>query len=377
MRTATLAWTAPYGWDAPDAAADADLVLYFGDRTTLADGACHAALRAAAPGALLLGCSAAGHLGPGGPAETGAVAAALRFEGTGLRLASRPVSGPADSVAAGAALGEALAAPDLAGILLLADGLAVAGAALAAGLSRAVGPGVPVTGGLAADGEAFSRTLVAADAPARPGLVAALGFYGPRCRFGHALAGGWDGFGPLHRITRAEHDEVMELDGEAALPVYAGSLGPDAAALPGAGLRFPLLVWDPAAPGEAVVRSVLGVDRTRGSLRFAGTVPEGWRAQLLRFRQSRLEAAAATAARAAGRGGQGSLALLTSCIGRKLAPGAQASAEFAAIGAALGPLQRRIGFYAYGQFAPHPAAGGAALHNQSLVVTLLDEDVRC
>ena len=46
---------------------------------------------------------------------------------------------------------------------------------MAQGLNQA---GVPVTGGLAGDGTRFGKTWVMANAPARSGRIAALGFYG-------------------------------------------------------------------------------------------------------------------------------------------------------------------------------------------------------
>jgi hypothetical protein len=376
MQTATLTWTATAGWSPRRIGFDPDLVLYFGDRVALEDGLCHATLCALAPEAQLFGCSSGGHFLAGEIADRGAVGIALRFAATGLRLAAHPLAAPGDSAAAGAALGAALRAPDLAGVFLLADGLGVFGTDLAVALSAAVGAKVPVTGGLAGDGDAFGRTLVAADAPPRPGLVAALGFYGDRIRFSHGSAGGWDAFGSRRRITRADRHQLFELDDCPALALYERYLGAEAAGLPGTGLLYPLKVWDPAQPAHEVVRTLLAVDRASGSLRFAGAVPQGWRAQLMRGQLDRLATAAGAAAAAAAPptpcDGE-SLAILVSSIGRRLLMGPRTSQELDAAALALGPAVRRIGFYAQGEIAPHPVTGGVEMHNQTMTVTLLGE----
>src|SRR6185437_3335733 len=113
-------------------------------------------------------------------------------------------------------------------------------------------------------------------------------------------AGGWDEFGPRRRITRSAGNVLYELDGEPALDLYERYLGEeDARGLPGTALLFPLLIRDPAQPDEDVVRTILAIDREARSLTFAGDMPEGWVAQLMRGNFDRLAAGAAEAARQA------------------------------------------------------------------------------
>src|SRR5690606_33980219 len=133
------------------------------------------------------------------------------------RAACQPIRSAADSAAVGAALGEALAEPDLTGVFVLSEGLQVNGSQLVAALSEAVGVSVPVSGGLAGDAGAFAQTLVGCDHPPRPGCAAAVGFYGADLRIGTGSAGGWDVFGPMRSITRAEGNVLHELDHRPAL----------------------------------------------------------------------------------------------------------------------------------------------------------------
>src|SRR6185369_15912864 len=109
--------------------------------------------------------------------------------------------------------------------------------ALVDGVASAVGPAVPVSGGLAGDGAAFTETLVGAAAAPRSGTVAAVGFYGDAIQFGHGSGGGWDVFGPKRKITKASGNMLEEVDGQPALDLYKLYLGPgDSQNLPGSAL---------------------------------------------------------------------------------------------------------------------------------------------
>jgi len=172
---------------------------------------------------------------------------------------------------------------------------------------------------------------------------------------------------------------LFELDGEPALDLYERYLGPEEAeGLPGSALLFPIQVYDAARPDSAVVRSVLAVDRAARSMIFAGDVPQGWTAQLMRGNFDRLAAGAADAARQARTGlgvadaGQ-RFSILVSCIGRRLLMGQRATDEAEAAGAGLGADTPRLGFYSYGEISPHANSGLCELHNQTMTVTTLAE----
>jgi hypothetical protein len=55
--------------------------------------------------------------------------------------------------------------------------------------------------------------------------------------------------------------------------------------------------------------------------------------------------------------------------------GQQAIDEVEAAGAELGAHVPRLGFYSYGEIAPHGASGVCELHNQTMTVTTLSEAV--
>jgi len=378
MRSARLSWNESDAWEADDAADRADLVFYFGSRQALASGDRYRELRGMFPDAHLLGCSTGGQIRDDDVTDNDIAAAVLTFAATPLRVACETIPRPEESRKCGEAIGRALAGKDLAGIFVLSDGLHVNGSELVAGITSVVGQHIPLTGGLAGDGPQFQETLVGADAPPRSQTVGAVGFYGDAVRIGHGSAGGWDEFGPRRRITRSQGNVLFELDGKPALDLYVRYLGEeDAKGLPGAALIFPLLIRDSERPDHDIVRTVLAVDRQAGSMTFAGDVPEGWSAQLMRGSFDRLAAGAASAAKQAAAGMHGSqgdqIAVLVSCIGRRLLMGQQTIDEVEAAGAELGSDVARIGFYSYGEISPHAASGMCELHNQTMTVTTIGE----
>jgi hypothetical protein len=379
MQTQQLWWGAAQGWRAPEKDfLDANLVLYFGLRSALADGARYAELKAMFGNAHLVGCSTGGQI-RNEDVNDDIAAVALRFDRTRLGLACEAVPEPVCSRECGEAIGRKLKASDLAGIFVLSDGLNVNGSELVAGISSVVGSKIPLTGGLAGDSAMFEQTLVGGDGAPKSGQVAAIGFYGASVRIGHGSAGGWDEFGPRRRITRSTGNVLYELDGEPALDLYERYLGEeDARGLPGTALLFPLLIRDPAEPDQDVVRTILAIDRAKRSMTFAGDMPEGWVAQLMRGNFDRLATGAAEAARQA-RAGLGEhsdsegFAVLVSCIGRRLLMDQRILDEVEAAGAELGSKIPRVGFYSYGEISPHGAAGVCKLHNQTMTVTAITE----
>lgn len=379
MRVAQFSWSKNAGWATSSSKADRDLVFFFGTRQALACGGRYHELRAMFPHAHIVGCSTGGQIHNDDVTDDEITAAALGFDATRLRIACEPASAADRSRACGEALGRALAAPDLVGVFVLSDGLNVNGSELVAGISSVVDKSVSITGGLAGDGADFHETLVAADCVPRKHLVAGVGFYGSAIRIGHGSAGGWDEFGPRRRITKSRGNVLFEFDGAPALDLYERYLGEDEAkGLPGSGLLFPLRIFDPERPQHDIVRTILAIDREARSMTFAGDVPQDWTAQLMRGHFDRLAAGAALAARQAvdaiGKAHSGdSVAILVSCIGRRLLMGQNTADELEATIAEFGPRIPQLGFYSYGEISPHRVSGVCELHNQTMTVTTIAE----
>lgn len=331
------------------------------------------------PSAHLLGCSTGGQINNNDVTDDEIVAAAIRFDSTELRLCDLDISDPSQSRDRGEAIGRALKADGLAGVFVLSDGLNVNGSELVAGITSAIGPHIPLTGGLAGDGADFQETLVGGDCRPRARKIAAIGFYGSAIRIGHGSAGGWDLFGPRRQVTKSTGNVLFELDGQPALDLYERYLGEEESKhLPGSALLFPIQVYDPSRPDSAVVRTVLAVDHDARSMTFAGDVPRGWTAQLMRGNFDRLAAGAADAARQARTGldlaeEDQPFSILVSCVGRRLLMGQRTIDEAEAAAAELGADTVRLGFYSYGEISPHAKSGLCGLHNQTMTITSFAE----
>ncbi|HRJ69242.1 MAG TPA: FIST N-terminal domain-containing protein [Beijerinckiaceae bacterium] len=383
MQAIEFTWSTGQGFSTPVAKAhDSDLVLYFGAREALEQGDWFARWREAFPRATIFGCSTGGQIMHADIVDGVIAAVALRFDRTRLRKVVAPIGLASGSRDCGRNIGQQLVAHDLAGVLLLSDGLQVNGTHLVEGIVEVLGGQVPVCGGLAGDGAAFSTTLVGLDAQPTSGLVAAVGLYGTDIAVGSGSAGGWEVFGPNRVVTRSEGNILRELDGQPALDLYERYLcADDIAGLPGTALLYPLLIRNPECSKQELVRTILAVDRQARTMTFAGDMPVGWSAQLMRGSFERLAEGAASAAKSAADAivqiGKDqpptSVAVMISCIGRRLMMGQRVSDEIEAAMACFPPGTAGIGFYSYGEIAPHAATGFCDLHNQTMTIMTLSE----
>jgi hypothetical protein len=333
------------------------------------------AIRAGFPQSIIVGCSTAGEVFGPTVRDGGITVAVARFERTRLSTACASILDEGASFAGGVELARRLRSESLAAVLVLSDGLNVNGSRLLDGLNSELSASVVVTGGLAGDADRFASTWVVADGRPRSGIVAAVGLYGDAVRIGHGSRGGWDSFGPQRVVTRSNGNVVHALDGRSALDLYTDYLGEFAGGLPSSGLLFPLAIKKHADDGDALVRTLLAVNHQDRSLTFAGDVPTGWSAQLMRANFDRLVAGAAaaaaqTSARAEVTGD--CLGIAISCVGRRLVLRDRVEEELEAVLQELPAGTELVGFYSYGEISPL-AAGRCELHNQTMTLTTLSE----
>jgi hypothetical protein len=369
-------WSAESGWsEGQHADRQPTLLLVFGGVESFSDPAALAALRSRYPTATLLGCSTAGEISDTQVHDGTLVAAAVEFDHTTVVSAHRRLTSADASHAVGLELAAALPPEGLVHVIVLATGLQVNGSELVQGLSSGLPPGVAATGGLAADGPRFQRTWVALNEVVADDIVAVVGLYGSRLRVGYGSMGGWDPFGPERLITRSVGNVLYELDGESALGLYKRYLGEHASELPASGLRFPLSIYD-ADSDHPVVRTILSVDEADGSLVFAGDVPQGHHARLMTANVDRLvdgASGAATNSHDVVGSDRSDLALLISCVGRRLVLGQRVEEEVESVRAVLGDTTTLCGYYSYGEIAPFRTSTRCELHNQTMTITTFAE----
>jgi hypothetical protein len=373
MRVRTATWDQSGGWsgELPPWDGPGTLVVAFGASDLLGSPGPLRELVAAYPSSVVMGCSTAGEINGDAVYQDSLTVAVARFETTRLHVAHERVADPDQSYDAGVAVAKRLHAadPEIRALFVLSDGLQVNGTSLVDGLVAGTEGRVLITGGLAGDGERFQRTWTLVDGEPRGAHVSAVAFAGPDVRVGHGSQGGWDIFGPERLITRAEDNVLYELDGQPALGLYKKYLGERAAGLPATAHLFPLAVRVPGNDERQLVRTVISLDESTQSMTFAGDIPEGSLAQLMRANLDRIIDGAHVAAVDTGtEAGSGALALAVSCVGRRLLLGRRTEDELDAARSGLPPDAALVGFYSYGEVFS-VVAGICDLYNQTMTVT--------
>ena len=383
MKLQQLTYGADVGWSqtlAGDMDGPQTLVLAFAAPQFGTDSAPFDDLGSAFPRSILLGCSTSGEIAGKQVHDASLSVAVAKFEHTQLQCVATAIADAADAFDAGARLAAQLKGSGLRSVFILSDGLCVNGTALVDGLARHLPAGVVITGGLAGDGIRFQQTWVLDQGKPTKNRVCAVGFYGDRLHLGHGCDGGWQDFGPERRITRSAGNVLFELDGKPALELYKTYLGKRAEGLPGTALLFPLAIRSDGEGHDPLVRTILAVDEAQQSLTFAGDLPQGGIARLMRANAAQLIDSAALAARKAlsGRPGGGDAAAATliisvSCVGRRLVLGERTEEEVEAVLDAAPQAAVHVGFYSYGEIAPSGPGGVGVLHNQTMTITVLSE----
>lgn len=374
MKIEQRLWQRRHGWrvigeDAPIAPS---LVLYFAAPGTLDDGTRFAELRGFYPDAALVGCTTGGEIAEIDVYDDSVVATAIAFDATELKFAVDATAPGKSSFEIGTRLAATLPRQGLRNVFVLSDGTNVNGTELVAGIQHVLDREICVTGGLAGDGANFQTTRVGLNVNPAPGRVVAIGFYGDRIRIGHGSVGGWDAVGTKRIITRSSGNTLFDLDGQPALDLYKQYLGAEAANLPASALLFPLRIHPKDQPDWSLVRTVVGVDEEKKAMIFAGSMPEGQVAQVMLGNFDHLIAGAGRAAEQAAILDP-QLAILVSCIGRKLLLGQRIADEVEAVADVLGKGCRTTGFYSYGEIAPMEGLRYCDLHNQTMTITTFAE----
>ncbi|EKT3965926.1 FIST C-terminal domain-containing protein [Flavobacterium psychrophilum] len=260
-------------------------------------------------------------------------------------------------------------------LFVLSEGSFVNGSDLIDGLEQDMNPNISITGGMCGDDARFEKTLASYKENPKIGEVVLIGFYGDTLEISFASFGGWTPFGPERTITSSEGNILFEIDAKPALDLYKYYLGDKASLLPQASLLYPLNVI-PEGKTEAVVRTILSINENNNSMVLAGDVPLNSRVQLMMASIDAIASGAQHAAEIANenRKKPAELALIISCIGRKLIMNQRVEEEIEQVQEIIGNQVAIAGFYSYGEIAPFNGKNNSCeLHNQTMTLTLISE----
>lgn len=350
-----------------------NLIFVFGDTQAFKQPHHFDNLRALYPNALIAGCSSSGHIQGVEISESSLIATAIEFSSSHVELSTVYFKEDDNLELIAQNLIEQLPQQGLKHVFILSEGLKINGSKLVQGLNKV--SKVPVTGGLAGDGERFQETWVIANGPPQQNQLVALGFYGEQIHVGHGCFSGWSSFGTQRTITKSKNNVVYEIDNQPALELYKTYLGDYASELPSSGLRFPLNIKKDDSSKE-VIRTLLAIDEDENSITFAGDVPEGYLARLMKPEiDDLIEGAGKAAENIDIKNDKQALGLVVSCVGRKLVINQMIEEELEAVQDKLGNSTTLTGFYSYGEIAPNLEDNMAtALHNQTMTLTVIFED---
>lgn len=353
---------------------DADIVFVFGDTDVVKEPQTFQKIREKFPNAHILGSSSSGNILGKEISTAPLVATAIKFESSHVELYGADLSEEITLEELSSQLVSKLTKEGLKHVFVLSDGLKINGSALVRGINVSL-QGVSVTGGLAGDGTRFQETFVLCDDVAKEARVAVLGFYGENLTVSSGCFGGWSEFGVQRTITKSSGNILYEIDGEPALELYKRYLGEYASELPNSGLRFPLSIKKEDGDTE-VIRTLLGIDEEAKSIIFAGDVPEGFTARLMKPDMDKLIDGAGSAAREIDVANKKSaLGLVVSCVGRKIVLGQIIDEELEEVGDVLGENVHLVGFYSYGEIAPFIKDKlHCELHNQTMTLSVIFEN---
>jgi hypothetical protein len=350
------------------------LVLGFGGREIISSQPVYEELKGKFPEAHIVLCSTAGEIINNRVNDNSVSVAAIELEKTSIQPVMVNIRDYENSYEAGKALIRLIDFTNLSYILVISDGSNVNGSELVRGINELVNNRVPVTGGLAGDGTNFQSTVVGLNEKPSSGNIVAIPFYGKNFVVSHASMGGWEIFGPERTVTKSVDNQLFEIEGQKALDLYKTYLGPYADELPGSALLFPLGIKI-NEDDDPIVRTILSIDQESGSMVFAGDIPNGSK---VRFMKANFDKLVDAATNAAGQAFQKlpsapQLALLISCVGRKIILGKRTEEEVEAVASTFGNKTLLTGFYSYGEISPFNDNAKCELHNQTMTITTFDE----
>ena len=351
-----------------------DLILIFGGSKVIADTTIISQLKQEYPNCIITGCSTSGEIGGVSVYDDSLVITAIQFEKTNLVMEEVVLNSPDDSLKGGEELISKFNKTGLRHVFVLSDGLNINGTQLVEGMRADLPDDIAVTGGLAGDGADFNKTYVISQSgEVSDKIVVAIGLYGNDLKIGYGSLGGWDTFGLERIVTKSEANVLYEIDNKPALELYKSFLGDQAKGLPASGLLFPLSMRL-TENDTPVVRTILAIDEDTQSLTFAGDIPEGAYVKLMKANTDRLINGAEGAAKVSLDGdAEPELAILISCVGRKLVLKQLIEEEVEAVQEVVGNNVMLCGFYSYGEIAPFMQNAKCELHNQTMTITTFAE----
>ena len=355
------------------------LVLVFGNRFLLEDETLFEEIRSKFKDGHIVFGSACGDISSESIDDESITITAIEFEKSNFiikttNILNSKLESKVDSFKIGKDLISQFSEEGLKHVFVVSEGSFINGSQLTKGMNSATDNNLLITGALCGDDARFEKTVSSYNEKPKLGEIVAIGLYGESLEISFSINGGWTPFGPERIVTKSEGNTLYELDNLPALDLYKKYLGDKSKELPGAALLYPLNVK--TTDGQnTIVRSILNIDEAENSMILAGDIFENSKVQLMMTNVDNIVNAAEKAAKNAleFRKKKPELAILVSCIGRKLVLDQRVEEEVEEVMEVVGSSTTITGLYSYGEIAPFIGESSCQLHNQTMTVTLISE----
>lgn len=354
---------------------NAPLVLVFGNRFLLEDIRVIAAIRNEFPYENIVFGSTSGEILGCNVTDNSIAVTAIEFEKSSFIVETANILDyNKNANQLGEILYNKIPKENLKHLFVISEGSFVNGSSLINGLEKGITDSVSITGGMCGDDARFEKTVASYKENPKEGEVILIGFYGATLNISFASFGGWIPFGPERIITKSEGNILYEIDGQPALNLYKNYLGEKSKELPQSSLLYPLNVT-PKGKNEPIVRTILNINNEDNSMILAGDVPLHSKVQLMMASIDGIAGGAQKAAQIAmeNRKKAPEIAILVSCVGRKLVLNQRVEEEIEQVQEVIGDTTAITGFYSYGEMAPFNGSNSCELHNQTMTLTLISE----
>jgi len=355
------------------------LVLVFGNRFMLESDTIYNEIKEIFNDGHIVFGSASGDISTQSVSDDSLTITAIEFEKSSFIIKTTNVlennsNEDIDSFKVGKDLISKLPKEGLKHVFVLSEGSFINGSQLTKGMNAATKDNLLITGALCGDAARFEKTICSYNESPKAGEIVAIGLYGESLEVTFSINGGWTPFGPERIVTKSKGNVLYELDNLPALDLYKKYLGEKAKELPGAALLYPLNVKS-VEDNNSIVRTILNIDEEENSMILAGDIFKDSKVQLMMTNVDNIVNAAEKAAISASeaRKNKAELAILVSCIGRKLVLAQRVEEEVEEVMEVVGESTAITGLYSYGEIAPFIGENNCQLHNQTMTITLISE----
>ncbi|MBI1888868.1 MAG: FIST C-terminal domain-containing protein [Candidatus Spechtbacteria bacterium] len=340
-------------------------------------------IRKAAPGAIVVGGSAAGEITSWITVFNAVNVLAIASDtvkfvtgiGTGVSKDSFQAGAMAAQAVIDSAKGEK---PNL--FIMLPDGMTGNGAAIVDGVKSVLGENAPIIGGSLGDDYLFKKTFEYHQDQVLSDVVVGVGLYG-KFSYGFGIKHGWEPVGLPLKVTKADGVKLQEVDDKPALQIYEDYFGKDASEL----VKEPLARIAYTYPigmivegsDELLIRDPV-IANEKGEISMAAAIPQGTTIRLMIGDREKAIQAAKTASKVALEqlaGATPRFILMFNCMARNKLLGLRCHEENAIVSQVIGPSVPMAGFYTYGEQGPLLGKKGTPcyFHNETMTLLVVGE----